>query len=210
MKLCKIVAWCTLFLLNICVTYADKDKELPEIRQYVDSLVAKGYSIVNDKNLSAEDKVTKSEELIKANLHFDWMALYVLGRYKKTITPDKLKEFTDVYKRFVTTIYAELTRSYKGEKTKINKIIQIDDYLFIVSTEMIKPDSEHIKLDYMVHKLANGSKNSYKVADIITEGVSILNSQQAEFGSILSTNGIDALIADLKSKIDRKKQKVKI
>ena len=38
---------------------------------------------------------------------------------------------------------------------------------------------------------------------MITEGVSILNSQQTEFDNVISNNGIDALISNLKEKLSK-------
>jgi ABC-type transporter MlaC component len=52
-----------------------------------------------------------------------------------------------------------------------------------------------------VHKLENAKKSTYKIDDIITEGVSILNSQKSEFNNIIINQGIDALIDDLKGKL---------
>lgn len=47
--------------------------------------------------------------------------------------------------------------------------------------EILKSDSDSlVKVDYLVHKLENVKQNPYKVVDIMTEGVRILNSQQSE------------------------------
>jgi len=51
--------------------------------------------------------------------------------------------------------------------------------------EIFKKDSDSpVAVDYLVHKLTNAKQNPYKVGDIITEGVSILNSQQTEFDNV--------------------------
>lgn len=178
-----------------------------DIKNYVDDLVDKSYKIINDKSLSINEKVARSSLLVKNNLHLDWMAKYVLGRNKRSISAEKIKEFTDIYSKFVVGAYAELVRDYSGEKANIKTIKRVDDYMYIVGMEMIKADSpDLIKVEYLVHKIDVAKNGSYKVADIITEGVSILNSQQAEFDSIISTQGIDGLIADLKNKVDLKRK----
>ena len=80
--------------------------------------------------------------------------------------------------------------------------------MFIINMEILKKDSDMpVKVDYLVHKLEKTKQNPYKVGDIITEGVSILNSQQSEFNNIISNQGIDALIDDLKGKISKKSLK---
>jgi ABC-type transporter MlaC component len=68
--------------------------------------------------------------------------------------------------------------------------------------EILKKDSDTgIKVDYLVHKLENTKKSTYKIDDIITEGVSILNSQKSEFNNIIINQGLDALIDDLRGKL---------
>lgn len=199
-----------IFSLFFCILPAQADDDTMQLKNYIDGLISEGYSIVNDPNLASEAKFNKSRELIRANLHLDWMAKYSLGRNKKTISPAQLQEFVEVYSQFVVNAYADLSRHYNGEKAVVKKVKKIDDRMFIINMEIVKTDSASpIKVDYLIHKLDNEVAHPYKVADIITEGVSILNSQQSEFNSVISSQGIEALVADLKAKIARKEQKEK-
>lgn len=60
-----------------------------------------------------------------------------------------------------------------------------------------------MKIDYLIHKLENETKNPYRIGDIITEGISVLNSQQSEFNGVISSREIDALITELKQKLEK-------
>lgn len=195
-------------LLYICIlsynpmAYADEETE--KLKVYVNNLITDGYNIVNDANLSAADKVNRSSTLIRANLHLDWMAKYTLGRHKKSLSAEKIKEFTEVYSKFIVKAYADLSKNYSNVKAVVKKVNKVDDNVFLVSMEIFKKDSDSpLAVDYLVHKLANTKQNPYKVGDIITEGVSILNSQQTEFDNVISNNGIDALINNLKEKLSK-------
>lgn len=195
-------------LLYICIlaynpmAYADEETE--KLKVYVNKLITDGYNIVNDANLSAADKVNRSSTLIRANLHLDWMAEYTLGRHKKNLSAGKIKEFTEVYSKFIVQAYADLSKNYSNVKAVVRKVNKVDDNVFLVSMEIFKKDSDSpVAVDYLVHKLANAKQNPYKVGDIITEGVSILNSQQTEFDNVISNNGIDALINNLKEKLSK-------
>jgi phospholipid transport system substrate-binding protein len=205
MKLINTILLC-LYLFIVPASALAQD-EAVALTNYMNSLISEGYKIVSDPSASSEQKFKRSSEMIKANLHLDWMAKYSLGRNKRALSPEKLKEFVDVYTKFVVNAYADLSRHYNGEKAVVKKVKIIDDKMFIVNMEIVKTDSASpIKVDYLIHQLDNGA---YKVADIITEGVSILNSQQSEFNSVISSQGIDALIADLKEKVSRKEEKEK-
>jgi phospholipid transport system substrate-binding protein len=184
------------------MAYADEETE--KLKVYVNNLITDGYNIVNDANLSAADKVNRSSTLIRANLHLDWMAKYTLGRHKKSLSAEKIKEFTEVYSKFIVQAYADLSKNYSNVKAVVKKVNKVDDNVFLVSMEIFKKDSDSpVAVDYLVHKLTNAKQNPYKVGDIITEGVSILNSQQTEFDNVISNNGIDALISNLKEKLSK-------
>ncbi|RTK92422.1 MAG: ABC transporter substrate-binding protein [Rickettsiales bacterium] len=179
-----------------------------DLKIYVENLIQQGYDVFHDSSLTEQDRRNKASELIQSHLYFDWMANYSLGRFRKKVEADKIKEFINTYTNFVVKAYTDLTLNYHGEKGVFKSIKKIDDNLFMVSTEIVKPDTgSSIKVDYLVHKVAD-AKTPYLVGDIITEGISILNSQQSEFNNILSKRGIDGLIADLENKIKKGDAKV--
>jgi phospholipid transport system substrate-binding protein len=191
----------SLFLFIAPSSAADDNDQL---RAYVQNLINDGYKIFEDKSLSEEDRFRFSSDLIEKNLYLDWMARYTLGRNRKTLAPEKVDEFISVYSKFVVKAYADLTKHYNGEKAVIKKIKSIDNEMFIVSMEIVKKDNEPIKVDYLVRKFDGNEDKQFKVADVITEGVSILNSQQAEFNSVIQSQGIDALIDSLSKKLSKK------
>jgi len=195
----------TIFLSLIFFTspvYASSDTE--ELKKYVENLIDEVYKLVQDKTLTQSQRQEKSSELIKSHLNLDWMAKYTLGRNRRMIPDDKIAEFTEVYSKFVVKVYADLSNNYNGEKAVLKNVKKVDDDMFIVNMEIMRPSGQQpVKVDYLVHKLENQPNNPYKIGDIVTEGISILNSQQSEFNSVISTRGIDALIAELKAKIKK-------
>jgi phospholipid transport system substrate-binding protein len=65
---------------------------------------------------------------------------------------------------------------------------------YTVSMQIIPPDSnEPVLVDYRVRK----DNGSYKIFDVIVEGVSMITTQRSEFASVLNSEGIDALIGKL-------------
>ena len=201
----KMRAVATIFLSLIFFAspvYASSDTE--ELKKYVEDLIDEGHKLVHNKTLTESQRYKKSSELIKSHLHLDWMAKYTLGRNRRIISDDKIAEFTKIYSKFVVKVYADLSNNYNGEKAVLKNIKKVDDDMFIVNMEIVRPSGQQpVKIDYLVHKLENQPSNPYRIGDIITEGISILNSQQSEFNSVISSRGIDVLIAELKKKIER-------
>ncbi len=193
-----IIFSCSVLNLTALPSFAEElDSAVPK---YVDSLVTKVYSLLNDPKLSEDAKVSEASKLLVENLDLTWMAKYSLGRYKRTLAESQIQEFLPVYSHYVTKIYAEKVKDYKGEKSKVVKVYKLDTNQYIVKTEIMQGKGQPIRVDYMVRILPTGKNEALKVSDVITEGISMLNSQQSEFGSIISNTGFDALVKDLKAK----------
>jgi phospholipid transport system substrate-binding protein len=136
------------------------------------------------------------------NLDLEWMAKYSLGRHRKELNMPQIKDFTKIYSTYVIKTYSDLVRNYKGQKAVIKKVAQLDKSEFIVKTEVVQNGQPPLKVDYLVRNIStNAKKPILRISDIITEGVSMVNSQQAEFNSIFSNEGFDSLVNQLKKKI---------
>jgi phospholipid transport system substrate-binding protein len=161
--------------------------------------------MLNSGDITIEERHKQASDMIRPNLYLEWMAKYTLGRHRRTIPNKKIEEFIVIYSKFVVKVYADLSNTYSKEKAVVKKIKKIDNDMFLVNMEILKKNSiVPIKVNYLVHKKTDrNQKNIFLVGDIITEGISILNSQQSEFNSILSNQGIEVLINDLTTKANR-------
>lgn len=177
---------------------ADAQESHKELKAFLLTLIDDGYDILNDENLSESQRLHEVKKLLKENLNLKWMSEYSLGRNRRTLTSNKIAEFTTIYSDFVINSYAGLTADYSGQKLKIKNIRNIDNKVYLVKTIVTTPgNATPVHVEYLIHEVSN---NQFKVSDILTEGVSLLRSQQAEFSTIIINKGIDDLISELKNK----------
>lgn len=191
-----------LFLLIISsYTYAS-DQVPAGLNDYVTNLVDEASTTLNNSNLSQEAKIAKARELMHNNLDFNWMARYTLGRNGvKTLKPEQIQEFTEVYSKYVTKAYTDLIKDYKGEKPKIIGIRALNSTDFMVAMNIVNNKGQDpIKVEYLVREMKNQGKNIFKVSDVITEGISLIGAQQDEFTDILKNHDFNVLIQKLKSR----------
>ncbi|MDX1916451.1 MAG: ABC transporter substrate-binding protein [Rickettsiaceae bacterium] len=159
----------------------------------------KTFSILRDENSSIQTKVQKSELLMSENLDLNWMAKFVLGKYRRTLNTEQMQNFTEVYSEFVIKSYSKIVRFYKREQIlKVIAQTPISENEFVVKCTLNSPGIDPIKIDFAIRKLDDAK---FKVFDIIGEGISLINSNQAEFANILHNAGFDGLLNDLKAKI---------
>lgn len=194
----RIISIFLILLLNLPGTILGAD---PKVELYVDQLIAKVSNMLSDSNLSEDQKINKSRQLIGENLDLKWMAGYSLGKHRRGMNSAKLNEFTNIYSTYMIKSYSQLVKEYKGEKAKIIKVGELNDHEYVVKSEIIRPNQPSTKVDYLVRDLSKGKNTNLKMFDIITEGVSLLNSQKSEFDSLLNQNGITGLIDELKKKL---------
>ena len=187
--------------LFLFITYSYAFESHPEVETYVHNLVNDSSSLLNNQRLSESEKITKSRELIYKNLDLEWMAKYTLGRNKKNLSKEQIANFVKIYSDYIVKTYSDMIKNYKGQQGIVKNVQQLDDNEFVVKMEIAQTNGQApIKVDYFIRDLIEGKGSNLKVSDIITEGVSMINSQRDEFGSIIVNKGFEELKSELKKK----------
>jgi phospholipid transport system substrate-binding protein len=95
--------------------------------------------------------------------------------------------------------YIPKFKNYTNQKFEIKRILDQSEDEYLVETQIVNENQKPIRVDYKVRKI---SDDNYRVFDVIAEGISLITTQRSEFGSILSRDGVDALIGKLKIKVE--------
>ena len=194
----KIISLLILCCLSIPVNAADSES----VNKYVNKLVQDGLDILRDNALTQDQKVKETKEMILDNLDVNWMAKFTLGSYRKILTPEQINQFTKIYGGYVSKAYADLVKSYNGQEAKVVQVTPRNDSEFMVDMAIIDKNSQgNIKVSYLIRQIKDQHNNEVlKVSDVITEGVSLIRSQQSEFTNIISGKGFDTLLTELAKK----------
>ena len=160
---------------------------------YVQNLLNTTFVILNDNTKSVTDKKTQLSQILADNLDSDGMAQHIIGRSR--VDDSKIEEFSKAYKQYLVNSYASSVQNYDGQTVTIGAISPPNNGEYLVKT-IIKGGNQDFKIDYKVRS----TKDRFKIFDIITEGISLLETQKAEFANILKSDGIQALIDNLESK----------
>lgn len=184
-----------LLQLNIS-TFADdagNHTENKALLEYTGNLINRFVSITKDKNLLEENMVAEARALLERNLDFNWMGKFVLGRYRRGMEKDKIEEFVVLYKKYLLTTYSESISLYNSEEIAVKSFYQVSDAEYVVKTAILRAGKEDIAVDYLVRESIENNVQRFKVFDVVTEGVSLINSQKTEFGSIIGSKGLSEL-----------------
>jgi phospholipid transport system substrate-binding protein len=138
-----------------------------------------------------KDAVTNSHDLPK-------IARIVVGKEWEKLTETQQAQLVDVFSRLSIASYAHNFKDYSGESFTFDNEEETTRGGLVIHTHLTIPDDKPVKFDYMLKEKGD----SWRIINIIANGVSDLALKRSEYTTILQREGFDALIAKINEKID--------
>lgn len=147
----------------------------------------------NDK-----EKVKELEALFLEVVDTKWMAKFSLGKFWNKSNDFQKERVLALYPTYIANIYVPNFKKYNSNAMKIMSIMEVREGEFLVKTKIALAQEENeVNVDYKVATKKGANDFSLVIFDIVAEGVSLIATQRSEFNAIISSKGVDALIADL-------------
>lgn len=147
-------------------------------------------------------KVIVREELMPY-INYKYSAYKVIGNnFKKTNKKDRA-EFVKVFRDYLVTAYAQVFTLYNKQLVEFEpaKKINTKTKILAVNTRVIESGRDDINISFKVRK--DKKTKEWKAFDMVAEGVSLLDSKQAELGSLIRQKGLPYVTKLLKEKSKR-------
>lgn len=147
------------------------------------------------------------ERLVDKYVDMERVARFALGQYVRQAAPEQMAVYIPLFRRYATNVYQSTLANYTGQKLAVTGSVDRNERDFIVNSKVVgaKPGDQYANLvvSWRVYRAPDGAQ---KIVDAGAEGVWLAIEQQSTFKTIIANNGggakgIDALIADLKSKV---------
>lgn len=194
----KIMPILFLFLIGfITPAYGTQPLDMLQksVQQAMDTLKDPRYQDETQKGAQRE----KIWEIIREIFDLREMAKRTLGRNWKRFTPEQRKEFSEVFGEFIGNRYLEkIQRGFKNEEVVYVSQEMVTDSKAYVKTKILRETIE-IPVNYSMI-MRNGT---WKVYDVIIEGVSLMKNYRTQINKILTRKSPDQLIEQLKKKIEQ-------
>ena len=137
------------------------------------------------------DSVSNSHDLSK-------IARIIVGKEWEKLSESQQEKLVDIFIRLSVASYAHNFKDYSGESFVFDSEEETTRGGVVVHSHLIIPDDKPVKFDYMLKEKGD----SWRIINIIANGVSDLALKRSEYTSILQREGFDALIAKINEKID--------
>jgi phospholipid transport system substrate-binding protein len=164
--------------------------------------VNKVLDVLRDPSLKSESakKVKKDKIRVIAREMFDFTELSkrTLAQNWSKFSPAQQKEFVDLYTSVLEDAYANKIISYSDEKIVFSKEVALSEKLVEVQSTVQRKDGD-IPIYYRVIM----KDGSWRVYDVVIEGVSLINNYRAQFREILANKSPESLLETLRKKVGK-------
>ncbi len=146
----------------------------------------RGKQLKTEKIRSIAEQVFDFTELSKRSLGQNWNKL----------NADQQEEFIRIFKSLLETTYVDKMMSYKDEKVLFKDEIRLSERTAEVRTTILRNGSET-----PIHYRLIEKNGSWKVYDVVIEGISLVNNYRTQFRDILANKTSEALLDILRKKV---------
>jgi len=132
---------------------------------------------------------------------FDFMELSrrTLGKSWKKMNAEQQTEFVKLFKELLQGVYADRLLAYSDQKVIFDKEIMLKKGRAEVQSYLQTSDGTKVPLFYRL----TDKKGSWKVYDVIIEGVSMVKNYRTQFREIISKDSPDKLLEVLRDKVNK-------
>ena len=188
-----------LLMLGVCTSpasWASNGNADDFIRQVGNEAIQ---SLTNQA-LNDEQRKERFREILNRTFKIRLIARFTLGRYWRRATKEQRKEYVGLFEDFVVMAYAARFRDYSGENFSVGVVRDINARDKLVNSKLVLKDGTAIPVHWRVR-----TGDTYKIIDVLVEGVSMAITQREEFAAIISQRGgeVEGLLAALRKKTGR-------
>ena len=152
-----------------------------------------------DKELQSDpEKVyALAEDKILPNFNFDRVSRLVLGKNYTKATKDQQEAFQKEFRTLLIHTYASALSKYRNQVIEYKPLRDISDpSQVVVKTLILQPGGQPLGVDYSLEQAGD----TWKVYDIVIEGVSLVTNYRGQFSAEIRQGGMDGLIQRISEK----------
>ncbi|MCF7966294.1 ABC transporter substrate-binding protein [Methylobacter sp. Wu8] len=186
------------FLFGTTSAFA-MDEGAATAKQVVEKFQADLINVMKEgKKLGYAGRYEKLKDPISNSHELNKIARIVVGKEWEKLSEEQQQKLVDVFSRLSIASYAHNFKDYSGESFVFDSEEETTRGGVVLHSHLVIPGDKPVKFDYMLKE--KGS--SWRIINIIANGVSDLALKRSEYTTILQREGFDALMAKINEKID--------
>jgi phospholipid transport system substrate-binding protein len=190
-----ITVFIGLLLLGMSNVFAADDGAKQVIDKFQSELIA---VMKEGKQLGFKGRYDKLYGPVSNSHDLSKIARIVVGKEWEKLSEEQQKKLVDVFSRLSVASYAHNFKDYSGESFTIDSEEETARGGVVVYAHLSIPNDKDVKFEYHL----KDKDKSWRIINIVANGVSDLALKRSEYTSILQREGFDSLIAKINEKID--------
>ncbi len=168
--------------------------------QFITHLSKEAISSLTQPKIGPEEREKRFRTLFTSNFDVPAIAKFVLGLYWRRATPEQRTEFVRLFEDFIVKSYAKQFGAYSGDGVVIKQTVKVSPTDSLVMSTLRPHDApQPVRVDWRVHD----EDSSYKIRDVMVEGISMSVTHRDEFAAVIRNSGghVQGLLDALRSKV---------
>lgn len=155
-------------------------------------------SMKDGDHLNYQERYKKLEPIVLASFDFKTIGRIVLGRYWKKLDDTQRAQFIDVFSKLSIATYTAQFKGFSGQSFKYLNDKTMKRGRVLVKTQLDTKE-RIVPFNYILHPI----EDDWRIINVIADGISDLSLKKSDYGTIMKTEGFDALVRKLLEKIHR-------
>jgi len=154
---------------------------------FLDTLQEKAAAQLGDTSVSEQEKEQRFRKLFNENFDVPAIGRFVVGRYWRAASETERDEFLAVFEDAMVQRFLPLLAENSSERFQVGTVTadSRNEDMALVDSVITRSQGEPYKVAWRVRE----SDGSFKILDIVAEGVSMAITYRSEYASVLKNNG---------------------
>lgn len=188
----QLVGLAAVLVVSLAIAGAVRAAEDPAdfVRQVGDEAT----KVVADPSLTPNQRHAAYRRMLAAYFDLDLISRLVLGRHWKGATPEQQQAYRQLFEAYVLAVYGRRLQDYAGETLEVGRVVDKGRKGVFVASRVHRPQGPAIDVAWRL--LDDGQ--SWRIVDLVVEGVSMVMTHRAEFDAVIrQSGGVEGLLARL-------------
>lgn len=190
------------FILGLSVfgfsSFLSAEVETGSATEAMKGTIDQALKVLEDESLKAPEKSQQRlkilEDIIGKRFDYKEMGKRTLGKHWQQFSEADREEFVRLFQRFLSRTYAGNVDGYSGEQVQYLKERRKGDFAEVQTA--VTSDKSTASIYYRLLK----SSNTWKVYDVVIDGVSLVKNFRSQFGRIIEAESAKGLLEKLRTK----------
>lgn len=196
----KCLVLLTSLLLWATVAAANPAAETPAAK-FVIGLAHDAVKKITNDQLPNVKREAEFRRMLLNNFDVAAIGRFALGRYWRQLNSEQQHQYMVLFEDMIVKTYANRLGNYKKVDLTVTMVREAGSFIE-VTTLIVQPTStEPARVDWRLAPY----QNSFRVVDVVVEGVSLSVTQRSEFSAVLDRAGgqLDALFTLMRERISK-------